>query len=100
MTPLKPEDYRYILEHYEDKLIRGSSAPELPGSREFAAALRKAGVVAAIGHSDADYDCVMDAYDWGYGLVTHFYSGCSTVHRKNAYRYAGIVVNGKVVMEN
>lgn len=91
MTPPKPEDYRYILEHYGDKLIRWSSAPELPGSREFAAALREAGVVAAIGHSDADYDCVMEAYDWGYGLVTHFYSGCSTVHRKNAYRYAGIV---------
>ena len=91
MTPPIPEDYMYILEHYGDKLIRWSSAPELPGSYEFAKALREYGVVASIGHSDADYDCVMDAYDWGYGLVTHFYSGCSTVHRKNAYRYAGIV---------
>lgn len=91
MTPPKKADYMYILENFGDKLIRWSSAPELPGSYEFAKALRKYGVVAAIGHSDADYDCVMEAYDWGYRLVTHFYSGCSTVHRKNAYRYAGIV---------
>ena len=91
MTPPIPEDYMYILENYGDKLIRWSSAPELPGSYEFAKALREYGIVASIGHSDADYDCVMQAYDWGYGLVTHFYSGCSTVHRKNAYRYAGIV---------
>lgn len=91
MTPPIPEDYMYILENYGDKLIRWSSAPELPGTEEFAKALREHGIVASIGHSDADYDCVMRAYDLGYGLITHFYSGCSTVHRKNAYRYAGIV---------
>ena len=91
MTPPVPSDYMYILKNYGEKLIRWSSAPELPGSCEFAEALREYGVVASIGHSDADYDCVMKAYDWGYGLITHFYSGCSTIHRKNAYRYAGIV---------
>lgn len=91
MSPPNPEQYMYILEHYGDKLIRWSSAPELPGSKEFAQALREHNVVASIGHSDADYDCVMEAFDWGYELVTHFYSGCSTVHRKDAYRYAGVV---------
>jgi len=91
MTPPIPEDYEFILKNYGDKLFRWSSAPELRGSREFAQKLHEYDVVAAIGHSDADYDCVMQAYDWGYHLVTHFYSGCSTVHRKNAYRHAGIV---------
>ena len=94
MTPPIPEDYNYILEKYGDKLIRWSSAPELPGAKEFVKALREHDVVAAIGHSDADYDCVMEAYDWGYTLINHFYSECSTVHRKNAYRYAGIVEAG------
>ena len=91
MSPPKPEDYLFLLEKYGDKLIRWSSAPELPGSQEFARALREHDVVASIGHSDADFDCVMEAFDWGYTLVTHFYSGCSMVHRKNAYRIAGIV---------
>lgn len=97
MTPPKPEDYMFILENYGDKLIRWSSAPELPGAKEFVKALREYDVVAAIGHSDADYDCVMQAYDWGYTMINHFYSGCSTVHRKNAYRYAGIVEAGYMI---
>ncbi len=91
ITPPKKEDYELLLEKYGDKLIRWSSAPELPGSKEFARACHEHDVVVAVGHSDADYDCVMEAYDWGYNLVTHLYSGCSTVHRKNAYRYAGVV---------
>ncbi len=91
ITPPKPEDYNFLLEKYGDKLIRWSSAPELPGSKEFARACLDHDVVVSVGHSDAEYDCVMEAYDWGYSLVTHLYSGCSTVHRKNAYRYAGVV---------
>lgn len=91
ITPPKKEDYLPLLEKYGDKLARWSSAPELPGSAEFARHCLDHDVVVAVGHSDADYDCVMEAYDWGYQLITHLYSGCSTVHRKNAYRYAGVV---------
>ena len=91
ITPPKKEDYLPLLEKYGDKLARWSSAPELPGSAEFARHCMDHDVVVAVGHSDADYDCVMEAYDWGYQLITHLYSGCSTVHRKNAYRYAGVV---------
>ncbi|MBE6966807.1 MAG: N-acetylglucosamine-6-phosphate deacetylase [Ruminococcaceae bacterium] len=91
ITPPKPEDYNLLLEKYGDKLARWSSAPELPGSKEFARACIDHDVVVAVGHSDADYDTVMEAYDWGYQLITHLYSGCSTVHRKNAYRISGVV---------
>ncbi|MBQ8004178.1 MAG: N-acetylglucosamine-6-phosphate deacetylase [Oscillospiraceae bacterium] len=91
ITPPKPEDYNLLLEKYGDKLARWSSAPELPGSKEFARACIDNNVVVAVGHSDADYDIVMEAYDWGYQLITHLYSGCSTVHRKNAYRISGVV---------
>ncbi len=91
ITPPKPEDYNLLLEKYGDKLARWSSAPELPGSKEFARACIDNNVVVAVGHSDADYDTVMEAYDWGYQLITHLYSGCSTVHRKNAFRISGVV---------
>lgn len=91
ITPPKSEDYLPLLEKYGDKLIRWSSAPELPGTDKFARALHEHNVVAAIGHSDAEYDEVFTAYDLGFGLVTHLYSGCSTVYRKNAYRHAGVV---------
>ena len=90
IRPPQKDEYEDVL-RYGDKVLRWSSAPELPGTEEFAKALSDNGTVAAIGHSDADYDCVVKAHELGYSLITHLYSCTSTVHRKNAYRYAGIV---------
>ena len=72
-------------------MLRWSAAPELPGVDGFANALRECGILPCIGHSDADFDCVSKAKDLGFTHVTHLYSCTSTVHRKNAFRYAGIV---------
>ena len=85
-----PAEYNRILAASEH-ILRWSAAPELPGSAEFAKACRDHGVLPAIGHSDADYDEVTAAIPAGFTHVTHLYSNTSTVHRKNAYRYAGIV---------
>lgn len=86
----KPEEYNAILDA-SDHVLRWSAAPELDGALDFGAELTKRGVLAAIGHSDADYDQVKAALKAGYRHVTHLYSCMSTVHRRNAYRYAGIV---------
>lgn len=86
----KPEEYRAILKA-SDHILRWSAAPELDGALEFGEALTKRGILAAIGHSDADYDQVKAALKAGYRHVTHLYSCMSTVHRRNAYRHAGIV---------
>lgn len=85
-----PDEYTRILDA-SDKIMRWSAAPELPGSAEFAQSCLSHGVLPAIGHSDADYDEVQSALSAGFTHVTHLYSAMSTVHRKNAYRYAGIV---------
>lgn len=85
-----PEEYNAIL-NSGTKILRWSAAPEVEGMEDFAKALREHGVWAAIGHSNADYDEVQTAFERGFTHVTHLYSCTSTVHRKNAYRYAGIV---------
>ncbi len=85
-----PAEYGAILA-MSDRILRWSAAPELDGSREFAAALRAHGVLPSIGHSNAEYDEVVQALQDGFTHITHLYSCCSTVHRRNAYRYAGIV---------
>lgn len=84
-------EYTMLIERYGNMINRWSAAPELPGAKDFARACRDAGILLSIGHSDADFDCVMEMYDLGFNCVTHLYSCTSTVHRKNAYRYAGIV---------
>lgn len=85
-----PAEYLPLLGHSRH-ILRWSAAPELPGALEFGRELKRRGILAAIGHTDADYDQVAAAAQAGYSHVTHLYSCMSTVHRKNAFRYAGVV---------
>jgi N-acetylglucosamine-6-phosphate deacetylase len=66
-------------------------APELPGALEFARVLKERGIVTAVAHSDAIYEEVVEAFDAGFSLATHLYSGMSSITRRNAYRFAGVV---------
>ncbi|MEP6852242.1 MAG: N-acetylglucosamine-6-phosphate deacetylase [bacterium] len=49
-------------------------APELPGALEVIADIRAAGVVAAIGHTDADYAEARAGFDAGASLATHLFN--------------------------
>ncbi len=73
------------------RISRWSLAPELPGALEFGRVLTKLGIVPSIGHSNATYAQVLEAYENGFNLVTHLYSGCSIMRRIDAYRVAGVV---------
>lgn len=85
------EEYDEILKLGGDCMLRWSAAPELSGCEGFAEAIKEYGILPCIGHSDADFECVEKARDMGFSHITHLYSCTSTVHRKNAFRYAGIV---------
>lgn len=92
----EPEEYNKIL-GLGSKIIRWSMAPELDGALEFGKVLTEKGILASIGHSDAEFDEVERAFEVGFTHLTHFYSAMSTVHRKNAYRYAGVVESGYLI---
>lgn len=57
-------------------------APELPGALDAVARLTGAGVVVAIGHTDADADTVTRAVDAGARLVTHVFNGMPPLHHR------------------
>ena len=86
----EPEEYNRILDACPH-VLRWSVAPELPGALGLAEELKKRGILAAVGHSDAEWPEMEAAWNAGYTHITHLYSGMSTVHRKNAYRYIGVV---------
>jgi len=86
----EPEEYNKILAASDD-IVRWSLAPELPGSLEFGKVLAEKNILTSIAHSDAIYEEVVDAYNAGFNHITHLYSAMSTVTRRNAFRYAGIV---------
>lgn len=84
------EHYMKILEASED-VVRWSIAPELPGALELGRLLRTRNILPSVGHTDAVCEDVMEAFEAGYSLMTHLYSGMQGVTRRNAYRYAGAV---------
>lgn len=91
----RPEEYMEILDKCP-ALSRWSFAPELDGAPEFAAELRRRGIVASIGHTNATFGECDEAFKSGASLMTHFYSCMSTVSRRNAFRYAGTIEYGYI----
>ena len=86
----QPEEYNQILAASGD-ILRWSLAPELPGAFEFGEKLISKHILPSIAHSDAIYEQVADAFNAGFTHITHLYSAMSTVTRRNAFRYAGVV---------
>lgn len=84
------ENIRALLDASED-VIRVCAAPELPGALDLGDELKKRGILASIGHSDAVLPQVMEAVEHGYSHVTHLYSGMSMLRRIGPYRHLGVV---------
>lgn len=89
-----PEDYNAILAAGGDLIARWTFAPELPGSYALMCELSRRGIQMSMGHTSALYDEAVDACDAGVSSITHFYSMCSGVTRRNALRYAGVIEAG------
>lgn len=86
----RPEEYLEILDSSND-IVRWSVAPELGGAFEMGRTLQRRGILPSIAHTDAVYEQIAEAWEAGYTHVTHLYSAMSSVTRRNAYRYAGVV---------
>ena len=93
-----PVEYKDILSR-SSSIKRWSAAPELKGAIEFGQYMISKGVLPAIAHTDAIYEDVLLAFENGFTLVTHLYSGMSGVTRKNAYRYAGVIESAFILDE-
>ena len=101
MSQRGAQDPRYIRnpdpKEYEDIISRSaaikrwSAAPELKGAIKFGLYLKSKGILPALAHTDAIYEEVLEAFENGYTLATHLYSGMSGVTRRNAFRYAGVI---------
>ena len=75
-----------------DSIIRWSAAPELDGWEGFAKACREAGILACIGHSNANGEEVKAAFAEGFTHVTHLYTCTSMVHRIGAVAFVVLLL--------
>jgi N-acetylglucosamine-6-phosphate deacetylase len=91
-----PAEYKEVIAH-SASIKRWSAAPELPGAIAFGQYLTSKGILAAVAHTDAIYEEVLEAFENGYSLATHLYSGMSGVTRRNAFRYAGVIESAYIL---
>ena len=85
------QDARYVqrphtdwVEQYLDILKMITLAPEVEGGRAFVQRMRKIApdVVLSIGHSDAEYEEALGAFDAGISHVTHLFNAMPPYHHR------------------
>lgn len=86
-----PEEYEEFIFYGAGAISRWTVAPELPGAIQFARCLRKHGIIPSMGHSDAEYKQILEAYRNGITHVTHLFSAMSGMVRRGGFRYPGMI---------
>jgi N-acetylglucosamine-6-phosphate deacetylase len=74
-------------------------APELPGAIPFIKRITDAGVIAAIGHTDATYDQTMEGLNAGARLATHLFNGMRGLHHREPGPAAALLEHPEAVVE-
>lgn len=74
-----------------------SIAPENEGAEEFVKAVKNEVKVAA-GHTDADYDIMVKAIEWGVTQLTHSFNAMRGLHHRNPGAL-GAAIDGEVMCE-
>ena len=63
----------------------------LPGAMQFGKYITAKGVLASVGHTQAEFEDIQTAYEAGYTHATHFYNAMPGFHKRKEYKYEGTV---------
>ena len=85
-----PNEYIPLLEETHC-IKRWDAAPELPGAMQFGKYITSKGVLAAVGHTQAEFEDIYMAHEAGYSHATHFYNAMPGFHKRREYKYEGTV---------
>jgi N-acetylglucosamine-6-phosphate deacetylase len=77
------EEMKVILEKSGSLIRMVTLAPELPGGLDLIDFLTERGIIAAIAHSDCDYDQAKLAFGRGASHVTHCFNGMRPIHHRD-----------------
>lgn len=88
------ENLNYILGDNADILKLIAVSPELENAENFIAELNSRGVVTAIGHTGADYNCAVKAIENGCKMITHFYNAMTPLKHRDP-GVVGAVLEGR-----
>ncbi|HET8598708.1 MAG TPA: N-acetylglucosamine-6-phosphate deacetylase [Segeticoccus sp.] len=74
-------------------------APELPGGIPAVERLARAGILAAVGHTDASYDVTRAAVDAGARVATHLFNAMRPVHHREPGPVTALLEDERVLVE-
>lgn len=74
-------------------------SPDLPGGMEMFKIIKEHGIIASIGHGNADYDLFMKAVETGISLVTHTYNVMTGLHHRKPGAVGGALTCDKLMCE-
>lgn len=84
------EEYTALVEDTHC-IKRWDASPELPGALEFARYLKSKGILAAVSHTEAEYEGIKAAFEAGFTHTAHFYNAMPGFHKCREYKYEGTV---------
>ncbi|MER3402008.1 MAG: N-acetylglucosamine-6-phosphate deacetylase [Armatimonadota bacterium] len=82
-----------------DELRIITLAPELEGSEPLVRALVQAGVIVSIGHTDAGYDTVARAVEWGARHATHCFNAMRPMHHREPGTVGAVLTHPELKAE-
>ncbi|WP_046470719.1 N-acetylglucosamine-6-phosphate deacetylase [Allosalinactinospora lopnorensis] len=94
-----PAEFDRILKAGRGHVRMVTVAPELPGALELIRLAVDSGVVAAIGHTEADYDQARAAFDAGATVATHLYNQMRPLHHRDPGPIAAALNDERVTVE-
>ncbi|MDQ6641295.1 MAG: N-acetylglucosamine-6-phosphate deacetylase, partial [Actinomycetota bacterium] len=95
----RPADVEALVEAAGGHLRMVTLAPELPGGLDAVRRLTAAGVVAAIGHTDATYDDARAALDAGATVGTHLFNAMRGLHHREPGPVAALLEHPDAYVE-
>ena len=92
------QEYRELVENTRC-IRRWDASPELLGALEFAGYLREKGILAAISHTEAEYDDICAAYKAGFTHAAHFYNAMPGFHKRREYKVESVYLTDGMTIE-
>ena len=71
-----------MINGFEEDIALMTLAPELKGSFDVIARLKELNIVVSLGHSSADFDSAMNAFNKGVTMVTHTFNAMKGLHHR------------------
>ncbi|WP_051717759.1 N-acetylglucosamine-6-phosphate deacetylase [Streptomyces megasporus] len=94
-----PADVRKLLDAARGTARMVTLAPELPGGLDSVRLLADHGVIAAVGHTDADYGATLEAVEAGATVATHLFNAMPTMLHREPGPVAALLEDERVTVE-